>query len=342
MEKFKFADGSFKVENNIKKSELNTYLDFFSNYIKTNNVKIADISTINLQSLLLHIMVYKPAINNQDHLSPNLDWYNEQAFKMAKYRRSPVHFENNNKDYENVDIFLDYFAEDKLIEQLNLQTVDHRNILSKLSDFSTIGYKEELYSYRPNKLSISSTILREFDSKRIFDFNAKCGDKYLASILHFSETYLGYSSPTCKHIHDSLNAELDKHYKIDHTSQYQIKYDTFYNVTTSEPSFDLVFSTVEPITTDDLSKYAKEYLLLNLVKSWQEYLIMSGYMVINGVKPEHVHFVVLLVMTYCLGVKFEGIITFNEHLNLVFYKDSKPNNTQKYYEELETKYKFKI
>jgi hypothetical protein len=311
-------------------------IDYLSIFLKDHYVLFTDYKTnpVDINKLYKQLFTYKMP-KTKSIVNLNIEWdkrFYSSVIKLDKKRKT---MENGLDDYENLDLLLDYYFETTLLKKLDYKNLDFKSILSNIKTLSTNSFKSYIFN-RIDKVSVSSAIIKEFDSKNVFDFNVRYGDKYLASIGHMCESYFGYcNNIQYKESHDKIILNIKNLFG---DNNYVISYDNFLTTPETSPNYDLVFSTLEPII--DIIKYAKEYLLLNVVKAWQNYLNIGGYMVLNGIEDKYIEYVILLVLTYCLNSKFETIIYTNEEPNIVFYKDVKTKNTDLYIEILNKKYKF--
>ena len=297
---------SEQVHNKIKSGEI--LFPYVKNYKITNPM-----------ALYRNLKVYKPKINTKQKEFRNVVWL-ESSLKQDKYCERYLSFENNEGDYEKIDILVDFFNEEarmkgklnhKEFSPINAwRNKEYLNSIIKQflktntsNDLTSIALRELIWlnglECNSFKASLASSVYWHFNAKRILDISSGWGDRLLGAMAHYADRYLGFD-PNIE-LQKGYNAMKDMFLSAENKSRFEVIPTPFEESDLNGESFDLVFTSppyydfevyVEGDTAQSMVKYKTlnewliGFLFTSLKKAWSV-LIQTGNMVIHINDPHY-------------------------------------------------------
>jgi len=317
--------------------------------------------------LFKNLMEYRPEISREPVDYPNIQWLTN-GYSTNKYLGKNLSFISSDLDYEKIDILSDFFTENSRLsayrKDYKIAPLDYwRDYIDKLvntvndkyGEINSKNLREALWKTGSEaasfKLTLVSSILWQFDAKRILDISAGWGDRLLGAIGHYAERYLGFDpNPVLKQGHDEI---IDTFTKDRTTSneinKYEIRYQPFETADIGAELFDLVYSSPpyydlevysfidgqSIITYPEFEDWLVYFLFVSLFKAWN-HLKNGGNLVLHITDFHKIHYVesiVLFVLGWCPNSSFDGVIGSIGHSgkprpNWVFHKHSRSNSKE--------------
>lgn len=276
-------------------------------YIKYINVKFPYKKIKNPYKLFLNLVKYK-----SNYVKTSEFGVNYQNYFKTEYIERKMGYMISDKygDYEQINVLTDFFQE-KCRLKCKRYDMEHAPIvywnttsflslillkmMEKKIDLTNYNIREyfykNVYECGTFKLTVVTSILQIFKSKRILDISSGWGDRLIGAISRdeYIEYYHGCDPNTCVYknyakIIKYFNVNPKK-YIIQNTGFENMKLDKTYDlIFTSPPYFDLEDYTQEGSqsihTYDNLLDWLKKFLFFSLQKAWSN-LETNGYMIIS-------------------------------------------------------------
>lgn len=297
----------------------------------------------NPNQMFMNLIKYKPSYDETTEFNLNNNTYYKTDIIKKK-----IGYLVSDKfgDYEKINVLTDFFQEKCRMKCKRYDTEYAPIIYWKTSSFLSIiiskliqdkkditlhNLREFFYKNVPEcgtfKLTIVSSILQIFNSKRILDISCGWGDRLIGAISRDSyiDYYNGCDPNTCvfknyKKIINHFQVDKEKYF-IQNVPFEHMKIDKTYDlVFTSPPFFDLEDYSKED--TQSIQQYSNlldwmiNFLFFSLRKAW-DHLEINGNMVINmedkintklNIYEHYTEPMVLFVNAFLKGSKYLGII----------------------------------
>lgn len=312
-------------------------------YIKECNVKFPYKKIKNPHKLFLNLVKYKTNFTKTSDFGINYYEY----FK-TEYINKKIGYMISDKygDYENINVLTDYFQEKCRLKckryDMEHAPIVYWNTISYLSlillkmiesksDITNHNIREYFYHNVHEcgtfKLTVVTSVLQIFNSKKILDISSGWGDRLIGAISRdeFIEYYHGCDPNTCVYKNYSkiikyFNVDPKK-YMIQNTQFETMKLDKTYDlIFTSPPYFDLEDYTQEGSqsihTHKNLLDWLNNFLFFSLQKAWSV-LDTDGYMVISiedkinekmNIYEHYTESMILFINIYLKNSFYMGII----------------------------------
>jgi hypothetical protein len=209
---------------------------------------------------------YKPKIRYSSYIIPNIkfNWNFDNTFQ-GKY----MTFVSPNKDYDTMDIIVDYFQEHARLSALRSDTTKTPlqcwtikecvtiivSYAMSLKSISSYTLRESIYhakiteatQFKPTLVvSIIKTLYADPSSINYLDISSGWGDRLVGAMAAGVKKYLGFDpNTTLKVGHDKIRERFISLTNGDisnPTSRFEIRYEPFESTDLGNSTFDLVFS----------------------------------------------------------------------------------------------------
>ncbi len=290
---------TINIQTIINELKKNINFPYKKNYIKHDKQTLLK----NLQKFKFELkQVEKYEINNINYFKSNLI---NSCFRHKYYQ----FINNDQENYENINILSDYFSEpcrilckrydtkyspndlwvnDKLLENLIIELIKKHQDINWINIRELIFQKKECANF---KLTLALSIYKYFNATRILDISAGWGDRLIAAVAIESqiEYYHGFDPNQCMMpIYENIINELainKTKFEIQNIPFETAKLKTTYNlIFTSPPFFDLeIYSQDHTQSINNNSTptdWFANMLTVWLIIAWKQ-LEFGGYMVIN-------------------------------------------------------------